>query len=79
MMQVTITRPDEQKTVLAHSLQLSTAYGRRTILPGHAPALLFIESSHPIILIDTDGKRHEYSHCRGIAQIERSHVQLIIE
>lgn len=77
-MQLHIVWPDKQQTTEIAWVELNTPTGNYIIQPGHAPMILALSPKQPFIFAHRNGKEEIVMAERGIAEITRSQITILL-
>ena len=77
-MQLIIVTPEKKETVEVTWLELNTPTGNYIIQNGHAPMALALSPKQPFIYAHKNGKEEIVMVERGIAEITRSQVIILL-
>lgn len=77
-MQLQIVSPDKKETHEIAWIELNTPTGNYIIQPGHAPMILTLSSKQPFIFAHKNGKEEIVMVDRGIAEITRTEVTILL-
>lgn len=77
-MQLIIVTPEKKETVEVTWLELNTQTGNYIIQNGHAPMALALSPKQPFIYAHKNGKEEIVMVERGIAEITRSQVIILL-
>lgn len=77
-MQLLIVSPEKQQTIEVAWVELNTPSGNYIIQQGHAPMALALTAKQPFIYAHKNGKEEIVMVERGIAEITRSQVMILL-
>lgn len=77
-MQLQIVSPDKKETYEVSWVELNTPTGNYIIQPGHAPMILTLSPKQPFIFAHKNGKEEIVMVDRGIAEINRMQVTILL-
>lgn len=77
-MQLILVSPEKKETHEVIWVELNTPTGNYIIQPGHAPMILTLSSKQPFIFTHKNGKEEIVMVDRGIAEINRTQVTILL-
>lgn len=77
-MQLQIVSPEKQQTIEVAWVELNTPTGNYIIQHGHAPMALVLSEKQPFIYAHKNGKEEIMMVERGIAEITRTQVTILL-
>ncbi|CAN5162755.1 hypothetical protein BH09DEP1_BH09DEP1_1490 [soil metagenome] len=77
-MQLVIVTPEKKEIIEVAWVELNTPTGNYIIQAGHAPMALALTSKQPIIFTHKNGKEEIMMVERGIAEITRTQVTILL-
>lgn len=77
-MQLILVSPEKKDVIEVAWVELNTPSGNYIIQPGHAPMALALTSKQPFIYAHKNGKEEIVMVERGIAEITRSQITILL-
>jgi F0F1-type ATP synthase epsilon subunit len=77
-MELSIVSPEAKHTFSIVWLEAQTSHGSFVIQPGHAPVILILTENEPVIFMLKNGKRESMPIGRGIMEIRRTTILIIM-